>query len=113
VALFFLFTGYGCSVSAFSKISQGSTDSMLSSLAKSALARPFRIMLPTTILTTIAWFFCQINAYAITPRTDDGGWIRDQYVAPSPTMGRAVIDLMYAHMDTWTRAYDVYDMNQV
>lgn len=85
---------------------------MLSSIAKGALARPFRLILPTAILTTIGWFLCQVNAYAITPRTD-ASWIRDQYVAPSPTLGRAIVDLVNAQIDTWTKGFDVYDMNQV
>lgn len=112
VALFFVFTGYGSSLSAFSKLQQGGQEVMLSSIAKGALARPFRIILPTAILTTIAWFLCQLNAYAITQRTD-ASWIRDQYVAPSPSFWRAISDLVHAQVDTWTKGYDVYDQNQV
>jgi peptidoglycan/LPS O-acetylase OafA/YrhL len=112
VALFFVITGYGSSVSAFAKLRSGNDDGMRSSIAKAALNRPFRIMLPTMLLTTIAWLLTQLGAFRLSSVVDSA-WIRDQYAYPSASMAGALEDLLSAQLSTWTKGDDTYDKVQV
>jgi hypothetical protein len=85
---------------------------MRSSIAKAALNRPFRIMLPTMLLTTIAWLLTQLGAFRLSSVVDSA-WIRDQYAYPSASMAGALGDLLSAQLSTWTKGDDTYDKVQV
>lgn len=85
---------------------------MLSSIGKAALARPFRIMLPTALLTTIAWALSQAGLFAVTRRADSD-WVRNQYIVPSGSISAALTALVKAQVKTWSKGDDNYDKNQV
>lgn len=111
VGLFFLITGYVNSIGPIAKSRAGNTDAAFQGIARSALARSGRLILPTMIATFISWFLANINAYHMT-RHVDSTWIRQGWHGPSPSIWQAMKDLYRAEVETWTVGWDDYDGTQ-
>ncbi|KAL5412843.1 hypothetical protein PMIN04_009673 [Paraphaeosphaeria minitans] len=111
VALFFLITGYVNSIGPIGRSRAGNTDAAFHGIAKSALARSGRLILPTIIATALTWFMANINAYHMTKHVDST-WIRQGWHRQEPTLGAALGSLFKAEVDTWTVGWDEYDGTQ-
>lgn len=70
-----------------------------------------RLVLPTTIATTIIWFLCQFGIYKVAKRSDSW-WIEATSPDITPYFGDAVKSLLYHLITTWTRGWNIYDGNQ-
>lgn len=68
-------------------------------------------MLPTTMATTLIWFFCQFGAFEVGNRIDSW-WVN--YTSPNitPYIGEAIKSLFYYLITTWTKSWNIYDNNQ-
>lgn len=111
VALFFLVTGYVNSIGAISKSRAGNHEAAFHGIARSALARSGRLILPTMIATIISWFLAQTNAYHMTKHVD-AQWIRQGWHRQEPSLWMALKSLFKAQMETWVIGWDEYDGTQ-
>jgi hypothetical protein len=111
VALFFLITGYVNSIGPIGRSRAGNTDAAFDGIAKSALARSGRLILPTMIATALTWFMANINAYHMTTPVDST-WIRQGWHGQETSLGAALKSLFEAEIGTWTKGWDDYDGTQ-
>ncbi|KAJ9648832.1 hypothetical protein H2201_005092 [Coniosporium apollinis] len=111
VALFLLITGYVNAIGPISKSRAGNADAAFVSIARSALARTGRLVLPTAIATLISWFLANVNAYHMTMHVD-ATWIRQGWHRQEPTVWAAVTSLVHAQISTWTTGWNEYDGTQ-
>ncbi|CAN9200724.1 unnamed protein product [Alternaria alternata] len=111
VALFFLVTGYVNSIGPIGKSRQGNHDAAFHGIARSALARSGRLILPTMAATIVTWFMANTNAYHMTKHVD-AQWIRQGWHRQEPTLWMAFKSLFRAQTETWTTGWDEYDGTQ-
>ncbi|KAF2244668.1 hypothetical protein BU26DRAFT_608225 [Trematosphaeria pertusa] len=111
VAVFLLITGYVNSIGPIGKSRAGNTDAAFNGIARSALARSGRLVLPTMIATFITWFLANINAYHMTKHVDST-WIRQGWHRQEPTLWAAFKSLVKAEVETWTIGWNDYDGTQ-
>lgn len=111
VALFFLITGYVNSIGPIGKSRSGNTEAAFTGIARSALARSGRLVLPTLIATLFSWFLANTNAYHMTKHVDST-WIRQGWHRQEPTVWAALKSLFRAEVETWTNGWDEYDGTQ-
>ncbi|KAF2876712.1 acyltransferase family-domain-containing protein [Massariosphaeria phaeospora] len=111
VALFFLITGYVNSIGPIGRSRAGNTDAALNGIARSALARSGRLVLPTMIATALSWFLANTNAYHMTKHVDST-WIRQGWHRQEPTLWQAFKSLTRAEVETWTIGWNDYDGTQ-
>lgn len=111
VALFFLITGYVNSLGPIGRSRAGNTEAAFNGIARSALARSGRLILPTFIATALTWFLANMNAYHMTKHVDST-WIRQGWHRREDTLASAFQSLMQAEVQTWTVGWDEYDGTQ-
>jgi peptidoglycan/LPS O-acetylase OafA/YrhL len=111
VAIFFLVTGYVNSIGPISKSRAGNTDAAFTGIARSALARSGRLLLPTMAATVVTWFMANTNAYHMTKHVDST-WIRQGWHRQEPTLWQALRSLFRAQTETWTVGWNEYDGTQ-
>ncbi|KAJ5040650.1 acyltransferase 3, partial [Bipolaris maydis] len=111
VAIFFLVTGYVNSIGAISKSRAGNYEAAFHGIARSALARSGRLILPTMVATTISWLLAQTNAYHMTKHVD-AQWIRQGWHRQEPSLWMALKSLFKAQTETWVVGWDEYDGTQ-
>jgi hypothetical protein len=111
VAIFFLVTGYVNSIGPISKARAGNHDAAFTGIARSALARSGRLVLPTMAATFITWFLANTNAYHMTKHVDST-WIRQGWHRQEPTLWAAFRSLIKAETETWTIGWNDYDGTQ-
>ncbi|KAH6682500.1 acyltransferas-like protein [Halenospora varia] len=111
VSIFSLVTGYVCALKPIRLTRAGTPDAAFTAIAKSAFRRVPRLILPTTIATTIIWFFCQFGVFEVGNRIN-GWWVN--YTSPNmtPYFGDAIKSLLINLITTWTRNWNIYDNNQ-
>lgn len=111
VALFFLITGYVNALGPIRRSRAGNTVAAFNGIARSALARSGRLILPTMIATAITWLLANTNAYQMTKHVDST-WIRQGWHDREPTLAAAFKSLVRAEIETWTVGWDDYDGTQ-
>lgn len=111
VAIFFLVTGYVNSIGPISKSRAGNHDAAFTGIARSALARSGRLVLPTMAATFITWFMANTNAYHMTKHVDST-WIRQGWHRQEPTLWAALKSLIKVETETWTIGWNEYDGTQ-
>lgn len=111
VAIFSLVTGYVCALKPIRQYREGNQTAAFRGIAKSAFRRVPRLVLPATLATILIWLLCQFRAFEIA-NSAEGQWLRDSSPNTSLGLGPAILDLMRALSETWTRLYNVYDINQ-
>lgn len=111
VALFFLVTGYVNSIGAIGKARAGNYEAAFTGIARSALARSGRLVLPTMVATFITWFVANVNGYHMTKHVD-ATWIRQGWHRQEPTVWMALTSLFKAQTETWTIGWNDYDGTQ-
>jgi hypothetical protein len=112
VALFFIITGYVNSIGPLSKASAGDYESALRGIAKSALARIGKLVLPVALATTISWLLANMGAYQMAEQVDSL-WIRQGHHPPAASWCDAWSSLLKAQVGTWTGVWNEnYDGTQ-
>ncbi|KAF2123393.1 hypothetical protein P153DRAFT_328451 [Dothidotthia symphoricarpi CBS 119687] len=111
VAIFFLVTGYVNSIGPIGKSRAGNHDVAFTGIAKSALARSGRLVLPTMLATFLTWLLANTNAYHMTKHVDST-WIRQGWHRQEPTLWQAFLSLIRAETQTWTVGWNDYDGTQ-
>ena len=114
LSTFFLLTGF---VNAYKPIKQArnaDTSGSLVGLASSAFRRPWRLMLPTTLITIVIWLMTQLGFFALGRRCA-AFWMRDTSPEINPSWLGAVYQLFQNIYVTWRGSpgdSNVYDKNQ-
>jgi peptidoglycan/LPS O-acetylase OafA/YrhL len=111
VAIFFLVTGYVNSIGAIGKARAGNHEAAFTGIARSALARSGRLVLPTMVATFITWLIANVNGYHMTKHVD-ATWIRQGWHRQEPTVWMAIVSLFKAETETWTIGWNDYDGTQ-
>ncbi|TGO47928.1 hypothetical protein BCON_0258g00070 [Botryotinia convoluta] len=111
VTIFSLVTGYVCALKPIRQCRAGNQTACFNTISRSAFRRVPRLVLPTTIATTIIWFLCQFGIYKVAKRSDSW-WIEATSPDITPYFGDAVKSLLYHLITTWTRGWNIYDGNQ-
>ena len=111
VATFFMITGYVNAVRPIARARAGNADAALSSISRSCLTRPARLILPTIVATLFSWVLANIDAYSMA-KSIDSTWIRQGWHAPATNMRDALTTLGRACVETWTRGWNEYDGTQ-
>lgn len=111
VAIFSLVTGYVCALKPIRQFRAGQQDAAFAGISRSAFRRVPRLILPTTMATTLIWFFCQFGVFEVGNRVNSW-WVN--YTSPNitPYFGDAIKSLLYHIITTWTRSWNIYDNNQ-
>lgn len=89
----------------------GNPERALTTVAKSAFRRVPRLVLPTIIITVIAWFLCQLGAFQVAKHTDSY-YIRESSPVKSANVKVALFDLQRNLINTWITGHDDYDDHQ-
>lgn len=111
LAMFFLLTGY---VNAYKPIKQARNNeasAAFAGLASSTFRRPWRLFLPTTIMTLISWCMMRLGFYT-SARRCASGWITDTTPPYIPDIWASIIDLFQNLLSTWHTGVNNYDKNQ-
>lgn len=112
VALFFIITGYVNSIGPLSKASGGNYEGAFASIARSALARSGKLVLPVALATTISWILANVGAYQMAEFVDSV-WIRQGHHPPAASLCDALSSLARAQIGTWTGVWNEnYDGTQ-
>ena len=111
LAVFFILTGF---VNAYKPIQQArkrNVSSSLTGLASSAFRRTWRLVLPSTLATILAWIMTQLGFFNLATGVGEI-WLRTS----SPVMIAGWWPALHALFDsiwtTWTGGINAYDKNQ-
>jgi peptidoglycan/LPS O-acetylase OafA/YrhL len=97
VAIFFVMSGYVCSIKALKLSRDGKPDEARKNIANSAFRRVIRLGLPASLATSISWFLCQIGAFEMAHSSlPEWAWLYFQSPWPSADWSTAVRDLFRA-----------------
>jgi hypothetical protein len=111
VAIFAFVTGYVCALKPIKLSRQGNQEAAFASMAKSALRRVPRLVIPTALATCIIWVMAQLGLFLVAKRSDSwwsGATAPDQV----PHLGDALYSLVHNIIRTWTHGANAYDGNQ-
>ncbi|KAJ2896593.1 hypothetical protein MKZ38_005416 [Zalerion maritima] len=111
VAIFSMVTGYVCALKPIKLSREGNQESALKSMTKSALRRPPRLVLPTTISTFLVWLVAQFGAFAVAKHSS-GWWVNSSSPKMFDTLQQSVGSMLRNMITTWTRASNSYEVNQ-
>jgi len=111
LAIFFVLMGFVNPLKPLSQAHRGNVEGALMTLAKSALNRTARVVLPASVVTVIAWLFCQFGLFELS-RITGAFWIEANSPTRSESWRAAISDLVHALIDTYTKAENMYDQPQ-
>lgn len=100
VAVFLVLLGFVNALKPVKQIQSGQTEAALNSLNTAAFRRAFRLFLPCTLATSVAWLVCQLG-FMENARNSDAWWLYTNTPPPSPTWLQAIKDLLTALYRTW------------
>ena len=97
VAIFFIMSGYVCSIKPLKLSRDGKPDEARKNIASSAFRRVIRLGLPAGLATTISWLLCQLGGFDMAhTRVPEWGWLSFQSPWASEDWYTAVKDLVKA-----------------
>lgn len=111
MTIFAFVTGYVCALKPIRLCRQGNQEAALAGISKSALRRIPRLVLPAAAATAVSWCLAEMGLYAMA-KHQDSWWIDVQSSKRIAGVGRAVGNLVYNIVTTWTRSTNEYDNYQ-
>lgn len=111
VPIFAFLTGFVCSLGPLNDSRGGDSLAAFTSVGRSALRRPARLILPATIALMISWLMAQIGAFTVAKRSDSW-WCRDTSPTLENSFWKEVIRLAGNFVSTWTMGHMEYDDQQ-
>ncbi|EHY59611.1 hypothetical protein HRR83_001117 [Exophiala dermatitidis] len=100
VALFFILMGFVNSLKPLQLARSGQIDKALSKLASSSFSRIFRLVLPASAATIVAWLICNLGLNGVSAASD-AFWLNTTTPVPSDGWQQAIKDLLSALRGTW------------
>ena len=104
-------TGFICALKPLKLAREGSYNSALVGIAKSAFRRPPRLIMPAGIAMIIAWVLTQFGAFTVAHRCD-APWLRAASPRPDPSLWSEIVRLFRVFLATWTNGHMDYDDHQ-
>lgn len=92
-------------------MTKGDQEAAIASIAKSALRRIPRLVLPATIATSIVWLLAQFGVFLVSKRCDSW-WAGATSPDMTPYLGEWIKSLANNVVSTWTKGKNMYDGNQ-
>jgi hypothetical protein len=111
VALFFILMGFVNSLKPLKQAQSSQVEEALLTLARSALNRSARLVLPAATVTCLAWLACQLHLNEIA-RKCDAYWLYHTSREPIPDLGNALKMLKDALVACWVWGDNPYDQPQ-
>lgn len=97
VGIFFIMSGYVCSIKPLKLAREGKPDEARKNIAASAFRRVVRLTIPASIATTLSWLLCQLGGFNMAHRrTPQTGWLYFQSPWRSGDWPTAIKDLLKA-----------------
>ena len=97
VAIFFIMSGYVCSIKPLKLSRDGKPDEARKNIAASAFRRVVRLGIPAGIATVCSWLLCQLGGFNMAhERTPQTGWLYFQSPWQSRDWSTAVKELLKA-----------------
>ncbi|KAI1497273.1 acyltransferase family-domain-containing protein [Biscogniauxia marginata] len=111
VSIFAFVTGYVCALKPIKLYRQNNQEAAFNSIAKSALRRVPRLVIPCGLATVIIWVMAQLGMFLVGKQSDC--WWCDM-TAPDrmPNIVEAFKSLVFNIVNTWTHGANAYDGNQ-
>lgn len=111
VALFFILMGFVNSLKPLRQAQANQFEEALLTLARSALTRSARLVLPAVVVTCLAWLACQLHLNEIA-RKSDAYWLYHTSRGPIPDLPHALMMLKDALVGCWVWGENPYDQPQ-
>jgi hypothetical protein len=111
VALFFILMGFVNSLKPLKQAQSNQIEEALLTLARSALNRSARLVLPAATVTCLAWLACQLHLNEIA-RKSDAYWLYNTSRGVIPDLGNALTMLKDALVACWVWGDNPYDQPQ-
>lgn len=109
--MFFILLGFVNSLKPLQLARSGAISEALGSLSTGALRRSGRLVFPATLVTFLTWLICQFGVFQLARRVD-AFWLRSTAPKPSPSLLKAVEDLVQQLVGTWLYGENAYDQPQ-
>ncbi|CAJ2509207.1 Uu.00g142330.m01.CDS01 [Anthostomella pinea] len=111
VTIFSFVTGYVCALKPIKLYRQNNQDAAFTSIAKSALRRVPRLVIPCAFATFISWIMAELGMFLIGKRSDCW-WCGMTAPDQVPNIFVAFKSLIFNIINTWTKGANAYDGNQ-
>ncbi|KAH9906031.1 acyltransferase family-domain-containing protein [Xylariomycetidae sp. FL2044] len=110
VSIFALVTGYVCALKPLKLFRQNNQDAAFTSIAKSALRRVPRLIIPCTVATIIIWVMTELGMFKVG-RQSDCWWCSFTSAEQTSDVFGALKSLLKNTISTWTEGRNDYDGN--
>lgn len=100
VAIFFVLMGFVNALKPLRLAQANQHEEAISNLSNSSMRRVFRLVLPATLTTFIAWLVCQLH-FMERARHSNAWWLYISTPVPSSSLPWAISDLSTAIRYTW------------
>lgn len=107
VAVFFIMSGYVCSIKPLKLCRAGKPDEARKVIASSAFRRVVRLALPAGIATTMSWLLANLGGYNMAHGLSEYSWLNFHSAWGSQDWPTAVEDLIKALVSSFFLAQDV------
>ncbi|KAI0594220.1 acyltransferase family-domain-containing protein [Biscogniauxia sp. FL1348] len=111
VSIFAFVTGYVCALKPIKLYRQNNQEAAFNSIAKSALRRVPRLVIPCGLATVIIWVMAQLGMFLVGKQSDCW-WCDMTGPDRSPNILEALKSLVFNIVNTWTHGANAYDGNQ-
>ncbi|XDG05073.1 hypothetical protein ABKA04_004688 [Annulohypoxylon sp. FPYF3050] len=111
VTIFSFVTGYVCALKPLKLYRQNNQESAFTSIAKSALRRVPRLVIPCAFATFLIWIMANLGMFLVAKQSDCW-WCGKTAPDRQATAFLSVKHLIQNIVSTWTRGQNAYDGNQ-
>lgn len=111
VTIFSFVTGYVCALKPIKLYRQNNQDLAYTSVAKSALRRVPRLVIPCSLATVIIWIMANLGMFLVAKQSDCW-WCGKTAPDRQANAFLSVKHLVQNIISTWTRGQNAYDGNQ-
>ncbi|KAI3334571.1 acyltransferase family-domain-containing protein [Ustulina deusta] len=111
VTIFSFVTGYVCALKPIKLYRQNNQDSAFNAVAKSALSRVPRLIIPCSLATVIIWVMAQLGMFLVG-KSSDCWWCGKTAPDRMHNIFSSINHLIFNIINTWTHGANAYDGNQ-
>lgn len=111
VTIFSFVTGYVCALKPIKLYRQNNQDAAFNAVAKSALNRVPRLIIPCSLATVIIWFMAQLGMFLVG-KSSDCWWCGKTAPDRMGNIFSSINHLIFNIINTWTHGANAYDGNQ-
>ncbi|KAH8888501.1 hypothetical protein GQ53DRAFT_748901 [Thozetella sp. PMI_491] len=112
VTIFAFVTGYVCALKPVKLCQQGNQEAAYTSMAKSALRRVPRLVLPASIATILIWLLMHLGAFQVAKHCDSWWVGATSPDIPSGSLADSAGHVLHSFLTTWALGLNDFDGNQ-